>query len=171
MKQEEEMKKKKWRAEKDGGGFGVLKLGEKPNQLPDKAFISLTRGEGLNIFQLVVNQALTLLVMQQMKKSPGLLYAELHGELKDRRGNGQTMTVWDGKRMGQFRNHHSHGFAMKFFTWVIHRKNTKTYYLTYSADGNIPSLLEARDILKAHGKFYDGGKLARRASPPKIQAD
>ncbi|WP_408009243.1 hypothetical protein ACJROX_02695 [Pseudalkalibacillus sp. A8] len=70
--------------------------------------------------------------------------------------------------MPKFRNKRSHGFAMKFFGWVIHRKNTKTYYLTYSADGTIPSVIEVRDIIREYGKFYDGGKLVRKARPPKF---
>lgn len=73
------MKRKKWIAKRDDG---TLVFGEKPEQLPEAAFISLTRGEGLNILQLFINQVLTLLVMHQMKKSPGLIYAELKGELK-----------------------------------------------------------------------------------------
>jgi hypothetical protein len=163
------MKKRKWTAKKGQGGFGTLRLGEKPEQLPEKAFISLTRGEGLNFLQLIINQLLTLMVMNQMKKAHGLLYAELHGELKNRRGSGQTMTVWDGKTMPKFRNKSSHGITMKFFAWVIHRKNTKTYYLTFSADGKIPSTTEVTDIIKRYGKFYDGGKLARKASPPNMK--
>jgi hypothetical protein len=160
------MKKMKWTTEKGQRGFGTLRLGERPEQLPDHVFISFTRGEGLNFLQLFVNQILTLMVMNQMKKSPGLLYAELNGELKNRRGSGQTMTVWDGKSMPKFRNKNSHGFAMRFFAWVIHRKNTKTYYLTYTADGKIPSSTEVTNIIKEYGKFYDGGKLARKARPP-----
>lgn len=54
--------------------------------------------------------------MNQMKNAHGLLYAELIGEIKNRRGTGQTMTVWDGKSMPKFRNKSSHGFAMKFFS-------------------------------------------------------
>ncbi|WP_260412550.1 hypothetical protein [Alkalihalobacillus sp. TS-13] len=48
------MGKKKWRSMK-GEGFGILMLGEKPEKLPEKAFISLTRGEGLNFIQLIIN--------------------------------------------------------------------------------------------------------------------
>jgi len=55
---------------------------------------------------------------------------------------------------------------MKFFTWVIHRKNTKTYYLTFSPNGQIPSTAEATHILEQYGKLYDGGKLVRKATPP-----
>ncbi|MFC3885888.1 hypothetical protein ACFOU2_21385 [Bacillus songklensis] len=163
------MEKKKWSTEKGQRGFGTLRLGERPEQLPANAFISLTRGEGLNFIQLFINQMLTLMVMNQMKKAPGLVYAELNGELKNGKGSGQTMTVWDGKSMPKFRNKSSHGFAMKFFAWVIHRRNTKTYYLTYSADGKIPSSTEVTDIIRKYGKFYDGGKLARKASPPKFE--
>ena len=68
------------------------------------------------------------------------------------------MTVWDGKTMLKFRNGGNHGFAMKFFEWAVHRKNTKNYYLTYHANGKIPSISEAADIVKEYGKFYDGGK-------------
>jgi hypothetical protein len=53
-------------------------------------------------------------------------------------------------------------FAMKFFGWVIHRKNTKTYYLTYSSNGTIPAVSEATEIVKEFGKFYDGGGLPGR---------
>jgi hypothetical protein len=87
------MKPKKWGSVKRHGGFGILLLGEKPEQLPEKTFISLTRGEGLNLFQLSINNLLPLMVMNQMKKTPGLLYAELIGELKKGRGIGRTMTV------------------------------------------------------------------------------
>lgn len=163
------MEKKKWTTEKGHGGFGKLKLGERPEHFPENTFVSLTRREGLNFLQLFINQVLTLMVMNQMKKAPGLLYAELNGELKNGRGSGQTMTVWDGKSMPKFRNKSSHGFVMKFFAWVIHRKNTKTYYLTYSAEGKIPLATEAADIMRKYGKFYDGGKLARKASPPKFE--
>jgi hypothetical protein len=162
------MNKKKWSTEKGQSGFGTMVLGEKPEQLPDNAFISLTRGEGLNIIQLIINQILTVIVMHQMKKTPGLVYAELNGELKKGRGSGQTMTVWDGKMMPNFRNKYSHGVAMKFFGWVIHRRNTKTYYLTCSANGKIPTINETTHILRKYGKFYDGGKLVRKATPPKL---
>jgi len=163
------VKEKKWTTAKGPEGLGLLKLGERPDQLPEHTFISLTRGEGLNLLQLFINQVLTLMVMNQMKKAPGLLYAELKGELKGWKGTGQTMTVWDGKSMPKFRNGRAHGFAMKFFAWVIHRKNTKTYYLTYSANGNIPSATEVTNIIKEYGKFYNGGKLVRKASPPSFR--
>ncbi|KAB7709186.1 hypothetical protein F9802_03510 [Bacillus aerolatus] len=163
------MEKKKWITKKGKGSNGTLVLGKKPELLPETAFISLTRGEGLNFLQLFVNYVLTLMVMRQMKKSPGLIYAELSGELKRGKGNGQTMTVWDGKLMPKFRNKSSHGFAMKFFGWVIHRRNTKTYYLTYSANEQIPSTTEATELMRKYGKFYDGGKLARKATSPKME--
>ena len=76
------MKNKKWSTVKgQGGNSGIFVMGEKPEQLPDKAFISLTRGEGLNFLDFV-NQVLTIMVMSQMKKAPGLIYAEIGGELK-----------------------------------------------------------------------------------------
>ena len=156
------MKQKKWTPKKELDGSNTLIFGDKPEMLPEQAYISLTRGEGLNLIQLFINQVLTLLVMNQMKKAPGLIYAELNGELKEWKGNGQTMTIWDGKQMPKFRNHNTHGF----FTFIIHRKNTKNYYLTYSAKETIPSVAEVKDILKQYGKFYDGGVLARKAAPP-----
>ncbi|WP_226618123.1 hypothetical protein [Cytobacillus firmus] len=165
------MEQRKWKPIKEMDGSNTLVWGEKPEVLPEQAFISLTRGEGLNLIQLFINQVLTLLVMIQMKKAPGLLYAELNGELKKWKGTGQTMTVWDGKLMPKFRNHNTHGFAMKFFTWIIHRKNTKNYYLTYSANETIPTGPEVREILRKYGKFYDGGVLARKAGPPKYEKD
>lgn len=120
--------------------------------------------------QLIINQLLTFLVMNQLKSTPGLLYAELKGELKNFKGNGQTMTVWHGKTMPPFRSKSTHGFAMKFFSWVVHRKNTKNYYLTYSLEDKIPSAEEVEKILKEYGKFFDGGKLARRATPPNLKS-
>ncbi|MCU1806040.1 hypothetical protein NVV31_11690 [Cytobacillus firmus] len=165
------MEQRKWIPIKEMDGSNTLVWGDKPEVMPEQAFISLTRGEGLNLIQLFINQVLTLLVMNQMKKTPGLLYAELNGELKKWKGTGQTMTVWDGKLMPKFRNHNTHGFAMKFFTWIIHRKNTKNYYLTYSANETIPTVPEVREILRKYGKFYDGGVLARKAAPPKFEKD
>jgi hypothetical protein len=70
-----------------------LTIGRKAGAASGKTFISLTRGEGLNLFQLSINNLLPLMVMNQMKKTPGLLYAELIGELKKGRGIGRTMTV------------------------------------------------------------------------------
>ncbi|MCS0825645.1 hypothetical protein NX029_17120 [Cytobacillus firmus] len=165
------MEQKKWTPLKEMDGSNTLIWGDKPEVLPEQAFISLTRGEGLNLIQLFINQVLTLLVMNQMRKAPGLIYAELNGELKKCKGNGQTMTVWDGKLMPKFRNRNTHAFAMKFFTWIIHRKNTKNYYLTYSANETIPSVAEVKDILRQFGKFYDGGVLARKAAPPDFGED
>lgn len=163
------MGKKKWTMVKGKGGKGgLMVLGEKPDFLPELAFVSLTRGEGLNFSQLVINQVFTLLVMNQMKKTPGLLYAEVEGELRNGKGYGQTMTVWDGKTMPQLRNRGSHGFAMKFLSWVIHRKNTQTYYLTYKTNGSIPTKEQATDVLKKSGKFYDRGLLVRKATPPNL---
>jgi hypothetical protein len=163
------MEQRKWTPIKEMDGSNTLVWGVKPEVLPKQAFISLTRGEGLNLIQLFINQVLTLLVINQMKKAPGLIYAELNGELKKWKGNGQTMTVWDGKLMPKFRNHKTHGFAMKFFSWIIHRKNTKNYYLTYSANETIPTVPEVRDILRKYGKLYDGGALARKAVPPEFE--
>ncbi|KAA0965806.1 hypothetical protein FQ087_05915 [Sporosarcina sp. ANT_H38] len=161
------MQGEKWTAKRGSGSNGQFVLGKMPEQIPETTFISLTRGEGLNLFQLFVNQVLNLMIMNQLKKSLGLIYAELDGELIQGRGYGQTMTVWDGKTMHKFLNKSSHGFAMKFFAWVIHRKNTKTYYLTFSANGKIPTTAEATNLLREYGKYYDGGKLARKANPPK----
>ena len=89
---------KSWSTVKgEGYNGGLFVLGDKPEQLPETAFISLTRGERLNFLQLFVNQILTLMVMSQMKKTPGLIYAEIKGELIKGKGYGQTMTVWEGK--------------------------------------------------------------------------
>lgn len=158
---------KKWAVKRGSGNNGKFVFGKMPERISETTFVSLTRGEGLNLFQLFVNQVLNLMIMNQLKKSLGLIYAELDGELIKGRGYGQTMTVWNGKTMHKFLNKSFHGFAMKFFAWVIHRKNTKTYYLTFSANGKIPSTAEATDLLRKYGKYYDGGKLARKANPPK----
>jgi hypothetical protein len=161
------MTKKKWSMQKGvEGAPGILVLGSKPEKLPEHAYISLTRGEGLTFIQLLFNQLLNLTVMNQMRKTPGLIYAELAGELKQGRGSGQTMTVWEGKTMTNLRNHGSHAWAMKFFTWVIHRKNTRNYYLTYRSQA-IPTSQDAARIVKEYGKFYDKGALVRKANPPK----
>lgn len=117
------MEQKKWTPLKEMDGSNTLIWGDKPEVLPEQAFISLTRGEGLNLIQLFINQVLKLLVMNQMRKAPGLIYAELNGELKKWKGNGQTMTVWDGKLMPKFRKRNTHAFAMKFFTWIIPEKH------------------------------------------------
>lgn len=64
------MEQRKWIPIKEMDGSNKLVWGDKPEVVPEHAFISLTRGEGLNLIQLFINQVLTLLVMNQMKKTP-----------------------------------------------------------------------------------------------------
>jgi hypothetical protein len=40
------MEKKRWTMERESGGINALTLGNKPAQLPQQTFISLTRGKG-----------------------------------------------------------------------------------------------------------------------------
>ncbi|WP_264737446.1 hypothetical protein [Cytobacillus firmus] len=45
------MEQKKWTPIKEMDVSNTLVCGDKPELLPDQAFISLTRGEGLNLIQ------------------------------------------------------------------------------------------------------------------------
>ena len=69
---------------------GSFTLGDRNIQLPVAAIVSVTRGEGLNLFRMIVNAVANQFVMRQMLKTTGLLYAELTGD--GRQGFGQTLT-------------------------------------------------------------------------------
>ena len=42
------------------------------------------------------------MVMSQMKKAPGPIYATISGELQKGKGHGQTMTVWMERQCQNF---------------------------------------------------------------------
>ncbi|VEF47319.1 Uncharacterised protein [Bacillus freudenreichii] len=148
--------------------FGALiTLGDRDIHIPDDALISITLGEQFSVWKTIVNAIVSQFVMKQMKKSKGLLYAEMKGHIKE--GYGMTLTVWEKKAMIPFRNSGAHKFAMKFFSWVFYSGKSHAYFLTYKANGKIPNAEEAYDLVKAYGKFYDGGKLLRTAKSPLIK--
>ncbi|MBS4176701.1 hypothetical protein KHA89_04075 [Bacillus sp. FJAT-49731] len=146
--------------------FGAtITYGDRNNiDFPDDAIVSITLGERFSVWKTIVNGIVSQFVMKQMKKSKGLLYAEMKGHIKE--GYGLTMTVWEKKSMANFRNKGAHKFAMKFFSWVFYSGKSHAYFLTYKANGDIPTSEEAQELVKKYGKFYDGGKLIRKAKSP-----
>ncbi|MFD1739828.1 hypothetical protein ACFSCX_25515 [Bacillus salitolerans] len=143
---------------------GLLSFGSRDIILPQDAIISITLGEQFTTWKTVVNAIVSQFVMKQMKKSEGLLYAELKGHLTE--GYGLTMSVWDSKSMVPFRDKGPHKFAMRFFSWVFYGGKSQAYFLTYKANGSIPSIEEAYTLVKKYGKHYNGGKLERSAKKP-----
>jgi hypothetical protein len=162
----ENMQKRKWMIHRDPNNkfAGIITLGDRNVEVPQDALISITYGENLNLWRLVLNGILNQFVMSQLRKTEGLLYAELTGQLQG--GVGQTMTVWNKKAMPKFRDGGIHRYVMKLFAWVTHSGRVKTYYISYPAHGNIPSAEECTAIIKKYGRFYDGSKLVRKASQP-----
>jgi hypothetical protein len=144
---------------------GSLVLGDREVELPPDAIISVTRLENMSLWRTILNFLLTLLVMKQMRKNEGLLYAELTGNMKG--GGGNTLSVWKSREMIPFRDSGSHRFSMKFFRWIFSGK-VQSYFLTWKANGHIPTYEEATAIVKKYGKHYDGNSLVRKASRPKI---
>ncbi len=143
-------------------------LGERGIELPAGTVISVTRGEAFNIPRLLVNGIVNQFVIKGLTKNNDLLYAELSGQLQG--GIGQTLTVWkDAKRMNMFRTSGSHNFARKFFSWVFYSGKVQSYFLTWEYEGEIPSTEEATAIVKTYGRHFDGGKLIRKATPPKMK--
>ncbi|MFD1708500.1 hypothetical protein ACFSCZ_17610 [Siminovitchia sediminis] len=72
--------------------FGALiTYGERNIHIPDDALISITLGEQFSVWKTMVNAMISQFVMKQMKKSKGLLYAEMKGHIKE--GYGLTLTV------------------------------------------------------------------------------
>lgn len=143
-------------------------LGDRNIELPPGAVISVTRGEAFNIPRLIINGILNQFIMKAMTKNEDLLYAELTGQMQG--GIGQTMTVWkNGKRMNQFRTSGFHNFARKFFSWVFYSGKVQSYFLTWEHQGLLPSPEEITAFVKTYGRHFDGGKLVKKANPPKKQ--
>ena len=104
--------------------------------------------------------------MKSMIKRENLLYAELTGQLQG--GVGQTLTVWkESKQMNIFRTKGFHNFSRKFFSWVFYSGSVKAHFLTWKLIDTIPSSEEAAEFVKKYGRYYEGGKLIRKANPPK----
>ncbi|MBI0580588.1 hypothetical protein IEC97_24895 [Neobacillus cucumis] len=145
---------------------GAFILGDRNVEVPPTAVVSVTRGEQFNIPRLMINGFLNQMIMKAMSKNENLLYAELKGQLDG--GIGQTMTIWkEGKQMNSFRTGGMHNFARKFFSWVFYSGKVQSYFLTWKANGQIPTYEEAAEIVKTYGRHFDGGKLVRKASQPK----
>ena len=162
------MVKRKWvRHEDPNNKYGAtFTLGNKNVDLPKDAVVSVTRGENFNIPRLIVNGILNQFIMKSMVKKENLLYAELTGQLQN--GVGQTLTVWkDPKQMNTFRTKGFHNFSRRFFSWVFYSGRVKAYFLTWKLTETIPSSKEAAEFVKEYGRYYEGGKLIRKANPPK----
>jgi hypothetical protein len=155
-----------WVVERDPGNKyrGSFTLGDRNVQLPANAVVSVTRGEGFNLWRMIVNAVANQFVMRQMIKLPGLLFAELTGD--GRQGFGQTLTVWENRAMVPFRDGGAHHFAKRFLSWVFLGGKVQAYFLTWSADGRIPSVEEAAALSKTYGRYFDGGKLIRKQRRP-----
>lgn len=145
----------------------TFELGDRTVNLPKGAVISVTRGEAFNLPRLLVNGLLNHFIMKSMINNSNLVYAELTGQLHG--GVGQTMTVWkNGMTMNRFRKGGFHNFARKFFGWVFYSGRVQSYFLTWENQGCIPTSVEATAIVKKYGRHFDGGKLKRNSSPPKL---
>ncbi|MFD4931445.1 hypothetical protein ACFWMS_21440 [Peribacillus butanolivorans] len=141
-------------------------LGDRNIMLPPGAVISVTRGELFNIPRLIINGMLNQFIMKALTKNENLLYAELTGQMQG--GIGQTITVWrDGKRMNEFRKSGSHNFARRFFSWVFYSGKVQSYFLTWGHQGHLSSAEQIATYVKKYGRHFDGGKLVKKANPPK----
>lgn len=161
------MTKRKWvrHADPKNKYGATFTLGHKNIDLPNGAVVSVTRGENFNIPRLIINGILNQFIMKSMVKQDHLLYAELTGQLQG--GVGQTLTVWkDSKQMNTFRTKGFHHFSRKFFSWVFYSGRVKAHFLTWTLIDTIPSSDEAADFVKKYGRYYEGGHLIRRATPP-----
>lgn len=157
---------RKWVRHKDPNNKygGIFTLGNKNVDLPKDAVVSVTRGENFNIPRLIINSILNQFVMKSMVKKENLIYAELTGQLQG--GIGQTLTVWkDSKQMNEFRTKGFHNFSRRFFSWVFFSGSVKAYFLTWKLKETIPTAEEAANSVKEYGRYYEGGKLIRKATP------
>ncbi|MNO91066.1 hypothetical protein D3C76_826060 [compost metagenome] len=143
-------------------------LGHRNVELPETAIISVTRGENLNMFRIMLNGSINTFVKKQLLNNENLLYAELSGQLQG--GVGQTVTVWkNGISMNNFRTKGAHKFAKKFFSWVFYSGKVQAYFLTWKISNSIPEENEIKETVKKYGRFFDGGRLKKHAQqPPKI---
>lgn len=147
---------------------GLITIGSRDVELPPDAVVSVTRGEHFPGWPYFLNTIGNLIVIRQMLRHPGLLYAELQGmpELS----GGQTLSVWRGREMVQFRDNGAHRWAMTALGWTFYSGETDAYFATFAARGRIPTFEDAGAIALAHGKHTHGGKLVRSASRPEWPA-
>ena len=54
-----------------------------------------------------------------------------------------------------------------YVSWVFYSGRVKAYFLTWKLIDTIPSSEEAGEFVKKYGRHYEGGKLIRKAKPPK----
>lgn len=148
---------------------GHILFGNREDPIPNDSLISITLGENFSIWKTVINGLVSQLVIKQMKKSSGFLHGELKGHLKE--GYGLTLSVWERTSMVPFRDRGAHKFAMRFFSWIFFSGKSHAYFLTYTSNGLIPTVDEARELVHEFGKFYDGGKFVRQAKRPKFQEE
>ncbi|MEH7307766.1 hypothetical protein [Neobacillus drentensis] len=77
------------------------------------------------------------------------------------------MTVWKvAKDMNSFRTSGIHNIARKFFSWVFYSGKVQSYFLTWKANGYIPTYEESAEIVTIYGRHFDRGKLVRKAQQP-----
>lgn len=161
--------KREWiRYEDPNNKYGAtFTLGDRNVELPKGAVVSVTRGENFNILRLIMNGILNQFIMKSMVKNENLIYAELTGQLQG--GVGQTLTVWkESKKMNKFRTSGFHNFSRKCFSWVFYSGSVKSYFLTWQLKETIPLSEEAAKVVKEYGRYFDGGKLMRKANPSKV---
>jgi hypothetical protein len=160
---------RKWMKHQDPNNkYGAtFTLGDRNIELPPGSVISVTRGEMFNIPRLIVNGILNQFIMKALTNNQDLLYAELTGQLQG--GIGQTMTVWRNSQcMNQFRTSGFHNFARTCFSWVFYSGKVQSYFLTWEHQGRLPSPEEITTFTKTYGRHFDGGKLVKKANPPRI---
>ena len=68
--------------------------------------------------------------------------------------------------MKQFRDIWCYKFAMQFFSWIFYSGNAMLIFLSYKNNGSIPTSIEAYNLVKKYGRFYDNGELIRNRRDP-----
>lgn len=161
------MEKRKWRLHRAQPGepswMTTFTLGERPVALPDDAIVSVTWLDHLSTPRAMVNALVSLFVMRQLTRVPGLLYSELKTVGV---GCGYTLSVWESKAMIPFRDRGAHRRAMRFFSWVFMGGKAHAAFLTWQAKGRIPRPEEIPPIVRAHGRYYVDGVQVQHASRP-----
>jgi hypothetical protein len=155
-----------WTFERDPANKfgGTFVFGDRKIALPQDAVVSATLGERFNWWRLIVNSIATQFIKGQMTRTPGLLYAELTGDAA--KGSGLTLSVWESPAMVPFRDSGAHQFAKRFLSWVFYGGKVHAYFLTWAAHGRIPTAVEATELIKEYGRFFEGGKLIRKQRRP-----
>jgi hypothetical protein len=158
------MRQRQWVLHRDPANKygGTVTLGERPLAVPADAIISATRSEGFSVGRLILNSLLNQFIQRQLLKMPGLWYAELTADMKERYA--QTMLIWSGRELTAFNRSGAHAFARRFFGWVLLGGKVRHYSLHWPANGQIPTESAVREILYQHGKLYVGGELVRKPS-------